>query len=342
VDTAQDCPSLGVLRAHLDHDDPTVARHLDGCDACRGTIVSVAGAAGTTRRLLATLDEDVDAAVAPAVTVAPAMAAVGRRPDEERAHRGHRPRRRLAAVGAAAAVVVLGGTVGQPVVAQVLDSFRTEQVRPVTVDPGTIASELRALEDLADVTEITSETLSGDLADLEAAAALAGVTAPDLTAVADVPDLRVEATGPIGARIVFDTTDEVPERLRGVTVEIVSPGALVVGGQSSELIVARARSPEVTAIGASLDDARDALLSEVELPPSLRDQLAAIDDWRTALPVPVPVDTSLWDEVEVGGTTGLAIGAGGFAIVVWQDEEVVQAVAARGSVDDVLAIAVDL
>lgn len=253
-----------------------------------------------------------------------------------------RLRGRGVAVAGVAAVVLLGATVGQPVVAQVLDQFRTEQVRPVTVEPGTVAAELDELEDIATVTEVTSRSVAGSLDDLDRAAALAGVPAPDLVVLGDVGDLAVEATGEIGARVAFDATDDVPPRLRGVVVQVTSPGALVIGGPDRGLVVARARPLEVTAEGASLDDVRDALLTEVELPPTLRDQLAAIDDWRTALPVPVPVDTSLWDEVEVAGTPGLAIGHGDVGAVVWQDEQLVQAVGGERSVDELLAIAADL
>lgn len=369
MDTVTDCPSLGALRSHLDHEDGEVARHLDGCDECRRTIVSVADTAGATRRLLAVLDEDVQPGTVPDSTAeglgvsrpsggsAPThglhrrSGPVGRRPTsarpagtDERRGRGlpRRMRGRAAAVGGTAAVILLGATVGQPVVAQMLDQFRTEQVRPVAIDPDTIDADLRELDGLAEVVEIASDTLSGDLDDLAAAADLAGVPAPDLTRLDGVDIDHVEATGPVGARVTFDRSAEVPARLHGVVVEVVSPGALVARDDDGELAVARARPLEVTSVGAPLAEVRRILLDEVDLPESLRGQLAAMDDWRTALPIPVPVDTSLWDEVDVAGTPGLAIGQADVGAVVWQDDELVQAVGGERSVDDLLEIAAEL
>lgn len=225
--------------------------------------------------------------------------------------------------------------------AQVLDSFRSEQVHPVVVEPGSIGDQLAALEDLADVTDIVGETLVGDLDDLQAAARLAQVPAPDLAEIRDALSPRVHATSAVGARIAFRSTPEVPKALRGVVVRVVAPGAMIIGdADDSELAVAVARAIEITATGASLDQVRDALLTEVELPAELRDQLAAMDNWRTALPVPVPTEASLWDEVNVAGSPGLAIGHGDkLGAIVWQEGDIVRAVGGQRGVDELLRLA---
>lgn len=348
TDTSTVCPSLGTLRSHLDHDDPHVGAHLDGCRECRETIVTLADRAGTARRLLGTLDEDAatlddDAAPAPAPRRRPSRPMVA--PDGR--HESLRPgpprrrlRDRLALAGAAAAIALLAATVGQPVIAQVLDSLRSERVQPVVVDPGTVGDQLAGLEAFADVTEIVGDTLAGDLDDLDAAATLARVPAPDPAGIADAVSPRVHATSRVGVHVAFRSTPQTPERLRGVVLEIVAPGVLVVGDADGGVVVATARAVEVTATGASLDEVRDTLLTEVELPPTLRDQLAAMDDWRTTLPVPVPVDASLWDEVDVHGVPGLAIGHGDhFGAVVWQEGDLVHAVGGERSVEQLLDLA---
>lgn len=343
MDSTTACPSLGTLRAHLDHEAPDVAAHLDDCGDCRDTIVTLADRAGGARRLLAILEEPAPgpgpAANAGAACTGPARRRDRARPEPTR--RRGRLRERAVLVAGAAGLVVLGATVGQPVVAQVLDSFRSQQVQPVVIEPRAVISQLRALEDIAEVRDIVGETFTGDLDDVAAAAELAQVPAPDLAEVADAVAPRVEATSAVGARIAFRSTPDVPASLHGVVVEVVAPGVMIVGDDDAgELVVAVARAIEVSATGASLDDVRTTLLNEVDLPADLRDQLVAMDDWRTALPVPVPADPSLWDEVVVGGAPGLAIGHGhAFGAVVWQEGNVVRAVGGQRGVDELVGLA---
>lgn len=240
-------------------------------------------------------------------------------------------------------VAALALTVGQPVVAEVLDSFRTEQVRPLLVDPGSLAEELAALDAVAEVTELTGARIDGGIDRLAAAADLAGVPVPDLAALGGAVEPRVRATSELGVRLAFRDGDDVPARLRGVVVQATAPGTMVVhvpGGEDrGDLVVASSRAIEVTATGVSLDDARDALLTEVDLPPDLRDQLAAMADWRTTLPVPVPVDLATWEPVDVDGVRGFAIGQGEVGMVVWQDGDVIHAIGGERGVDELLRLA---
>ena len=83
-------------------------------------------------------------------------------------------------------------------------------------------------------------------------------------------------------------------------------------------------------------------MAETDHQVDVRDQRAAIEDWRTTLPVPVPVDVTDWRTVDVGGTSGFAIGQGGVGAVVWQDGDVVHAIAGERSVDELLALAARL
>ncbi len=374
MDAMTDCPSLGTLRAHLDHDDVAVAHHLDACRECRATILTVAATAGATRRLLDLLDEPgeepgaVEGSGAAAATTSPppgtprpgsprpgsprpgsprpgSLRLDGRGdasgPGTTQRHRSGVPSaRRSWLVAGAVVVAVLAATVGAPVVAQVLDRFRTEQVRAVAIDPARLDEELAALDGLAEVDDVAGETIDGDLGDLAEAAELARVPAPDPAVLDGLVAPRVRATSRAGVRVAFHDDDVVPARLRGVVVEVVSPGTLLVGDATGSVFVAASRAVEVGSTGASLDDVRETLLTELDLPPDLVERLASIEDWRTTLPVPVPVDLKTWDEVVVAGTRGVAVGQGDeLGVVVWQDGDVVHAVGGERGVDELVELA---
>ncbi len=360
MQTAIDCPSLGRLRSHLDLDDAEVAGHLDECQGCRATIVTLAANAGTVRGLLAILhvpdgvedelgvgasdrspDPLRDATVRPTRSSGAGSFPAGRRDATRPAGwRRRRLRGRVALLGGAVVVATLGATVGAPVVAQVLDSFRTRQVRPVAIDPASLDEQLTALEDIADVEDVVGVRLDGDLDDLAAAAELARVPVPDASILGGAVAPRVRATSAAGVRVSFGLGDNVPAALRGTVVEVVAPGTMLVGDATGEVFVAASRAVEVTATGASLDEVRETLLADPDLSTELRDELAAIEDWRTTLPVPVPVDPATWQEVEVAGSSGFAIGHGDdLGLVVWQDGDVVHAVGGERSVDELIALA---
>ena len=95
------------------------------------------------------------------------------------------------------------------------------------------------------------------------------------------------------------------------------------------LIAGVAGPPEVTARNAPLEEVRDFLLSREELPEGLRDQLAGIAAWRHTLPLPLPTDRMVWDELTVAGVEGLAFGddSGLGAAVVWQRDGLIRGLA---------------
>jgi hypothetical protein len=64
------------------------------------------------------------------------------------------------------------------------------------------------------------------------------------------------------------------------------------------------RSPELEASGVTAEEFREFLLSIPGIPPSTLAQLRAIGDWRTTLPVPVPVNIPA-RKVQVNGAPGL-------------------------------------
>ena len=73
-------------------------------------------------------------------------------------------------------------------------------------------------------------------------------------------------------------------------------------------MVGAARELEVGVEGnVSLAELREFLLTLPDLPPETVRQLRAIEDWRTTLPIPVPVDQIAWQPVTIAGGPGLLL-----------------------------------
>ncbi|HEX7168795.1 MAG TPA: hypothetical protein VF230_17595 [Acidimicrobiales bacterium] len=346
-----DCADSTALRAHLDHKNAALDEHLDTCETCAGLLLSVAADAGFARRELALLDlvdtvdvdVDVEAALA-AVTgsvrapVAPLAAA--------RAGRGSSAGRRVILAGAAALVVLTAAVTpaGRGALAEALDAFRGERLQPVTVDMQAWASsfDADALAALGDV-DTTDLSEPDEVAGLAEAETVSGITAPG---VSGTPD-HVLALAPGTARLVLQTRagNGVPADLDGAALVVDVPGAIgaIFGTLDGppEVFVGRSGPLVVRAEGAPLEKIRSFLLSRDELPEELRSQLAAIRDWRSTIPVPVPLDGPGWKEVEVAGRPAIAFGddTGLGALVIRQDREGVTVVGGRMGVNRALELA---
>lgn len=350
-----ECADSTVLRAHLDEPGPQLDAHLDACPSCSGLLRSVAEDAGYTRRSLALLDRDgeeaaavdVDAAlsvVLSEITVTPPV------------HIGPNRRSRLSSVSrrllisGAAALVALVVTLtpsGRSAVAEMLDAFRGESLQVVTIDTAAWAAavnpnDVRALESLGDL-DISDLGEPVEVADVVEAESVAGITAPALT---EVPD-RVVALAPSTVRLELASRDgnDVPADLDGAVLVVDVPGAIgaFFGTEDGDARVAVGRSGPlmISAEGASLETIRSFVLSREELPADLRAQLAAIDDWRSTIPVPVSVDGPGWEEVDVAGKPAIAFGddSGIGALVIRQDADGVTVVAGQIGVSEALELA---
>jgi hypothetical protein len=349
-----DCADSTTLRAHLDHADRELDAHLDDCAECTRLLHAVAEDAGYTQQALALLDPDtgadvdVEAALAGALarTVAPVvpLTSVRRR---EPSSLG----RRLVLAGAAAVIVMVATVTpaGRSALAQALDAFRGERLQPVMVDMaewgGSFGPEdVRALAALGDLD--TSRLHEPErVADLAAAEARAGITGPTFHAEPS----RLVALAPGQVRLVLDAYEDngVPARLDGATLIVDVPGAIgAVFGPADgppEVFVGRSGPLVVRAEGASLDELRAFLLSRDELPAGFRSQLAAIEDWRSTVPIPVPLDGPGWEQVEVAGRQAIAFGddTGLGSLVVRQDADGVTVVGGRIAVSRALALAAE-
>ena len=351
-----DCADSTRLRTHLDHPDATLDTHLDDCGHCTDLLRSVAADAGFARRALAMLEPpddaghtDVDVHAAHAAVLAKAAPAPVVPLAASRGRRLASVGRRLAFSGAAAllAVVVALTPAGRGAVADVLDAFRGERLQVVTVDTAAWAASvdregLRALEALGEV-DTGSLAEPAEVADVAEAEAVAGITAP---ALAEAPDHLV-ALAPGTARLVLATRDGngVPAELDGAALIVDVPGAIgAVYGPTDgppEVVVGRSGRLVVRAEGAPLEAIRSFVLTRDELPSDLRAQIAAIGDWRSTIPVPVPLDGPGWEEVEVSGRPAIAFGddSGLGALVIREDPDGVTVVGGRIGVSRALELA---
>lgn len=346
-----DCPDSTALRAHLDHPGAELDAHLDGCSTCTGLLRFVAEDAGFTRRSLALLDAphdeiaavDVDAVLAK-IAFTPVV-----QPPANPPRRFVFGGRRLALAGAAALVVLVVALTpsGRRALAEALDAFRGERLQVVTVDAAAWAAsvgpeDLQALEALGDI-DTSGLTEPTEVADIVEAESVAGITAP---ALAEAPDQLV-ALAPGTVRLVLAAREGngVPADLDGATLIVDVPGAIgaVYGSlrDKPEVVVGRSGPLVVRAEGASLEAIRSFLLSYEGLPSDLRAQLGAIDDWRSTIPVPVPVDGPGWREVEVAGRPAIAFGddSGIGALVIRQDPNGVTVVVGQIGVSEALELA---
>ena len=344
-----DCADSAVLRAHLDHPGAELDAHLDRCDSCTRLLRSVAADAGFTKRSLALLDPTDDGAVDVenafgAVLTEIASAPVVRGPATPRP-----AGRRLALSGAAALVVLVVALTpaGRSAFANALDAFRGETMQVVTVDTEAWAASLgpedvRALATLGEI-DMSGMSEPVEVANVAEAEALSGIAAPSLF---EPPD-RFVAMAPGTARLVLMAREGngVPADLDGAALIVEAPGAIgAVYGPADgppEVVVGRSGSLVIRAEGASLEAIRSFVLSREELPRDLRTQLTAIGDWRSTIPVPVPVDGPSWEEVEVAGRQAIAFGddSGIGALVIRQDPDGVTVVVGRIGVRQALELA---
>lgn len=350
------CADSTSLRAHLDHPESRLEAHLDGCEICSGLLTAIAADAGVTRRALAVLDADTpapldvdtDAALASALTSTADAPVVIDRPHG-------RVRRALAAVGprmaVAASVVVLALAVvltpaGRSAVAQALDGFRGEQLEVVAFDPTSLQVEPADMQALAGLGEVDLGGMAepADVTDMAAAEAVAGITGPTLP---DTPDrLIAAAPGQVRLTLVARDGNGVPAELDGSVLEASIPGVIgaVYGdAEMPRMVIGRSGLLQIDAVGASLEDIRAFLLSREELPADLRGQLAAIEDWQSTLPIPVPVDGPGWVDVTIDGRPGVAFGdsSGLGTLVLRDDADGITVVGGLIPVEDALAIAAD-
>lgn len=336
------CPTDAALRAHLDEADVIVRAHVAGCDACFLRMQALSDDARFAARAIADLD-DVQVSTADA---AEAHAAVARATGARRAVPRRAPLSLAASIVAlaVAALVVLTPT-GRQAAADLLSGFRAERFEVVTIDRDRPLESFEDLEDVVEVDGVDAHREPQDVDSLAEAAAIAGFTPDGIAAPEGASRSSLRAAAPQEVRLTLraDQAPQLPAGLDGARVIVSLPGMIVatytVDGHT--VISGEAAQLAVDAEGAELADIRAYLLSRPEVPRDLADQLLAIDDWTTTVPIPIPVDEVVWDTTTVDGAPGLQISDPLGSGLLWQVDGHVHALGAEGLDVDVLRGMVD-
>ena len=334
------CPEDGRLRTLMedlpgdapdgDVSEGAAAAHVAHCEHCRERLDRMRRDARLAGDAVASLSPGDDAA---AVDVEAALAAV-----RGGSAVGWWQRAAAAAVG----LVVVAGLVvtplGREAVADVLSAFRAERLQVVTLDPATIKDDLETLASLGELRGMPDEPV--EVGSLDEAAAVVGF-APAAPADPPAGEPSIAASAPQTVEVTFTTakTPDLPASLDGAVLRIFVPGVVVqawgepphpASGDTSDalpeveeaVLVVEAGQLSIDVADGDLGELRAWLLERPELSDDLVAQLEAIGDWRTTLPLPLPVDGVAWDAVTVAGHEGVAFGdeSGLGAAVVWEDD----------------------
>jgi len=95
------------------------------------------------------------------------------------------------------------------------------------------------------------------------------------------------------------------------------------------LVIVESAAPRVWSSGATAAQIESYLLSMPGVAPQLADQIRAIGDPSTTMPIPIPIDKAFSQDVVVDGSKGLAVGddTGVGGMIVWQRDGIVYGVA---------------
>ena len=262
---------------------------------------------------------------------------------------------RVAIGGLAAALLlmlVLGTPQGRGAAAQLLAQFRGERLAAVPLSTAQIANieaTLSELERLGTVRGTDTEPEMRSVASIAEASRFVGfaVLQPDAAAlpagISSTPAaIRVVPAHELRftfdrekARAYYESTGRgnvsLPDRFHGASLVVNTPPAVLLqyrradqpvdGSSGIGLVIGQAGTITAgTEGGVTLEELRDFLLNLPGLSPETARQLRAIDDWRTTLPIPIPVERITWERATIAGSPGLLLndntGLGSAAI--WQ------------------------
>lgn len=327
------CPDFGRLRAWLDHDDEEISRHIAACGACSETVGALRRNAELAAARVAWLAPPEDALDSgrPAPPAPPASRPTALAPRRRRLTLPSLPRLGAAAAALLLAAVLVGTPDGRSAAAAFLAQFRSERFEVVTFHPEELG---RGVSDLRQLGRVSGdfEQEPVEVASIAEARRLSGldVSAPPARLLPDRVRRQpiIHAVGPRTLQLEFDTAraPELPASFDGARLRIGVPAGVAllypsVGGGGPGLVVgeAEAVTAEVEG-GPGLAEVRDVLLELDGLPERLRAQLRAIDDWRSTLPLPVPTDAVVWQDVVLDGRPAVAFGdeSGLGSAVLWQ------------------------
>jgi hypothetical protein len=262
-------------------------------------------------------------------------------------------RARAVAAGLVAAVVLTGLVAtpgGRAAAAGFLAQFRGERFQVISlnsnqstqldavmselVSTGVFTSDQGKLDDMAKPTPARDLAEAGRLAGFPVQA----VSPSALPSGVGTAPERILVTPSRIVRITFDRDQalayfrrngqpnaRIPERFDGAQLVVQVPAIVVqeyAGGDGApRLLVGKAGTIGLDAQGgASLAELRELVLSLPGLPRETVAQLRGISDWRTTLPLPVPVDQARWQQATVDGAEALSFAdpTGRLHALLWQ------------------------
>lgn len=232
-----------------------------------------------------------------------------------------------------AGLAVLGIAAAPPVrsvAADILQLFRAEKFAAVKIDPTAMIdfdpSRLGEFE-----MKPPSPIEVGSIEEAARATGLTVLTPAGVPAYLEAPNIHATGKGELSLKFNLKKFNaylaekqiesvELPSSLDGKTlVAHVPPGVIMEYG--SELLFAQGGLPTVEApSGVDIDALRAELLKLPFFPPEVREQLAAMTDWKRTLPIPYPSDDATPEKVVVSGREGLYfLDKGGAEVLIWND-----------------------
>lgn len=249
---------------------------------------------------------------------------------------------RVAMSGLAAALALLlflGTPQGRGAAAQFLAQFRSERFAAVALSTSQIANieqTMSELQHLGTISGIDTAPEPQAVASVAEASRLAGfpVLEPNPatlpaglsatpTEVRVLPAHQVRFTIDLDqARAYYQSIGQhdvtLPERFDGAALVVNTPPAVLLEYRSGDaaadtpfgfgLVIGQAGTVTVGVEGdVTLEELREFLFGLPGLSPETVQQLQAIDDWETTLPVPIPVDQIYWERATIAGSPGLLL-----------------------------------
>lgn len=363
------CPDTGLLRALLDDEAPTgTAEHASACPRCQEELAGLRDDAAFAAAAIELLDASGSPSINNTASAPAAAGAAARTTDLAAVRRARRRSARQRFAAAAAVVTIAVGIVATPAgreaAADFLAQFRSERITVVEIDPQTAFGSFDVLGALGTIETTGDIGMMEGLPDVATAEERLGaaITLPNpaLLPSGFDPQPQVLYSPPSTVRLDFDRASveswladnggvlEIPEGLGETTLVVDVPAAVFVAYHSqsferlvvgqSDLVTAEAQGP------VPLEEVREFLLDLPGLPPSVRAQLAGIEDWRSTLPLPIPTDEIDWTEIDVEGTPAVALrGTSGIgSAILWQSDGWVHGVGGLIDEDTARRLAADL
>jgi hypothetical protein len=242
--------------------------------------------------------------------------------------------------------LVVATPTGRQAAADFLAGFRSERFEVVTIDPDRPMDGLEGLEDVFAVDEDHGEPDPVDVDTAAEAAEVAGFTPAEATSLPDGAALStMQAAAPEEVRLTLTSAraPDLPAELDGAQLVVSVPGrvATVYDVDGRTLVVGEAGQIAVAAEGADLAAIREYLVSRPEVPRDVADQLLAIDDWSTTIPLPVPVDDVVWQDTTVDGAPALQLEDQHASGLLWQADGRIHGVGGEGLDLDALRAVAD-